>query len=173
MKIDHFLWKIHSLIRLQSHPTVCAKYWRTGACQMKSAWRLSRTNSKMPDSWLRRLTENTTRLNQFPIFFSQNKPFTCGSPFGHKADVWQNPPWFGFLMMSVILFNPLSYKMPLQSLILNPFLNAILNGLWLFLNVLFIISRDFLGSSCFVLFHYFFTLLWSRLMSFCFCVLFL
>merc|ERR1712047_212983 len=41
---------------------VCARCWRTGACQMKRGWKPSKTNSKTPDSSLKRLTENTTRL---------------------------------------------------------------------------------------------------------------
>merc|ERR1711862_1028273 len=41
---------------------VCARCWRTGACQMKRGWKPSKPNSKTPDSSLKRLTENTTRL---------------------------------------------------------------------------------------------------------------
>merc|ERR1712001_813169 len=41
---------------------VCARCWRTGACQMKREWKPSKTNSKTPDFWLKKLTENMTRL---------------------------------------------------------------------------------------------------------------
>ena len=40
---------------------VCARCWRTGACQTRRGWKPSKTNSKMPDSWLKKQTENTMR----------------------------------------------------------------------------------------------------------------
>merc|ERR1719334_603951 len=44
-----------------TNPNVCVRCSRTGACQMKRGWRRSRINSKKPDSWLKKQTENTTR----------------------------------------------------------------------------------------------------------------
>ena len=48
-------------------PIVCARCSRTEASPMKRGWRPSKTSSKRPGSWLRRLTGNTTR--SLSIFF--------------------------------------------------------------------------------------------------------
>merc|ERR1712110_477860 len=50
------------LLTLPTNQNVCARCSRTEACQMKRGWKPSKTNLRKPDSWLKKPTENTTRL---------------------------------------------------------------------------------------------------------------
>merc|ERR1712018_748216 len=52
------------LLTLPTNLNVCARCSRTEACQMRRGWKLSKTNLKKPDSWLKKPTENTMRLQE-------------------------------------------------------------------------------------------------------------